>query len=47
MYKLLKDGFPHAKIGKKLIFRQKDVDTWLDQKITSKPQNNAKRRTRS
>jgi len=39
MYKLLKEGFPHAKIGKKLIFRPQDVDAWLEQKITSKPQN--------
>jgi len=39
MYKLLKEGFPHAKIGKKLIFRPKDVDAWLEQKINSKPQN--------
>lgn len=47
MYKLLKEGFPHAKIGKKLIFRPKDVDAWLDQKITSEPRNNrAKRKPR-
>lgn len=47
MYKLLKDGFPHAKIGKKLIFRPKDVDAWLEQRITSKPQHHrAKRKLR-
>jgi predicted DNA-binding transcriptional regulator AlpA len=33
MFKLLKDGFPHAKVGKKLIFRQSDVDTWLEARI--------------
>ena len=33
MFKLLKDGFPHAKVGKKLIFRQADVDAWLEARI--------------
>ncbi len=33
MFKLLKDGFPHAKVGKKLIFRQSDVDAWLEDRI--------------
>jgi predicted DNA-binding transcriptional regulator AlpA len=33
MFKLLKDGFPHAKVGKKLIFRQSDVDAWLEARI--------------
>jgi len=47
MYKLLKEGFPHARIGKKLIFREKDVDEWLDQKITSKSRSKmAKRKLR-
>jgi len=30
MFKLLKDGFPHAKIGRKLIFRQSDIDAWIE-----------------
>jgi predicted DNA-binding transcriptional regulator AlpA len=33
MFKLLKDGFPHAKVGKKLIFRQSDVDAWLESRV--------------
>ena len=33
MFKLLKDGFPHARIGKKLIFRQSDVDAWIQAHI--------------
>lgn len=30
MFKLLKDGFPHAKIRRKLIFRQSDIDAWIE-----------------
>jgi excisionase family DNA binding protein len=30
MFKLVKNGFPHAKIGKKLIFKQSDVDAWIE-----------------
>lgn len=30
MFKLIKEGFPHARIGKKLIFRQVDVDAWIE-----------------
>lgn len=33
MFKLLKEGFPHAKIGRKLIFRQSDVDAWIEAKV--------------
>jgi excisionase family DNA binding protein len=33
MFKLLKDGFPHAKIGRKLIFRQSDIDAWIEARI--------------
>ena len=33
MFKLLKDGFPHARFGKKLIFRQSDVDAWVEAHI--------------
>lgn len=31
VYKLMKDGFPHARFGKKLIFRQSDVDAWVEE----------------
>jgi predicted DNA-binding transcriptional regulator AlpA len=41
MFKLLKDGFPHAKVGKKLIFRQSDVDAWLEAHLV-KPSNKNK-----
>ena len=30
MFRLLKEGFPHARFGKKLIFRQSDVDAWVE-----------------
>ena len=33
MFKLLKAGFPHAKVGKKLIFRQSDVDAWIEVRV--------------
>ena len=33
MFKLLKDGFPHARIGKKLIFRKADVDAWIEARV--------------
>jgi excisionase family DNA binding protein len=33
MFKLLKDGFPHARVGKKLIFRKADVDAWIEARI--------------
>ena len=33
MFKLIKDGFPHARIGKKLIFRKADVDAWIEARV--------------
>lgn len=37
MYRLIRDGFPHGKIGKKLVFRKADVDAWVEAQIKSKP----------
>lgn len=33
MFKLLKEGFPHARIGKKLIFRKADIDAWIEARV--------------
>jgi excisionase family DNA binding protein len=35
MFKLLKEGFPHARFGRKLIFRQSDVDAWVEAHIVT------------
>jgi excisionase family DNA binding protein len=35
MFKLLKDGFPHARVGKKLIFRKADVDAWIEARVVN------------
>lgn len=44
MFKLLKQGFPHGKIGKRLVFRKDDIDAWVEAQIVSKPKKNSKRR---
>ena len=33
LYKLIKkDEIPHMKLGRKLLFRKKDIDAWLESK---------------
>ena len=33
LYKLIKkDDIPHMKLGRKLLFRKKDIDAWLESK---------------
>jgi excisionase family DNA binding protein len=44
LYKLIEDGLPYAKIGKKLIFRQKDIDGFLETQFMKKA---SRRRNRS
>ena len=35
MFKLLKDGFPHARVGKKLIFSKANVDAWIEARVVN------------
>ena len=42
LYKLLEDGLPYAKIGKKLIFRREDIDGFLEAQFTKKPSRRRK-----
>ena len=46
MYKLLKDGFPHGRIGKKLVFRKADVDAWVEAQIVQWPKAKARKSKR-
>jgi excisionase family DNA binding protein len=38
LHKLIKaEGLPHARIGKKVLFRKADVDRWLESKVVRRP----------
>jgi len=36
VFKLIKEGFPHVRIGKKILFRKADIDKWLETKVQRK-----------
>ena len=42
LYKLLEDGLPYAKIGKKLIFRREDIDRFLEERFIKKVSKRSK-----
>jgi excisionase family DNA binding protein len=33
VFKLIKQGFPHVRIGKKILFRQADIDAWIEARV--------------
>jgi excisionase family DNA binding protein len=37
VFRLLKDGFPHARIGKRILFRKTDVDGYIEKHTVGKP----------
>ena len=35
VFKLIKQGFPHVRIGKRILFRKADVDAWVEARIVN------------
>jgi len=40
LYKLVKQGMPHYRVGKKILFKQDDIDSWFAQQFKSETSDN-------
>ena len=40
LYKFVKQGMPHYRVGKKILFKQGDIDSWFAQQFKSEANDN-------